>query len=378
LLQISSSEIDMLLYYLFTLRIFSTFVCLYLAFQMARKIPEAGKISSITGITLYLIGNGLFQWGSTNINFFKTWTYSQSLLQLIGYFYFFTMGFFALFVEVDENRNFPENHKNNIGKGKWKRYRWSIIAIIGMAVLLPISVWNLDVFFNYGFMYLVIPFIGANLVFLKRFSNLQILKDHKPANYFIIGFVLSGFANFVPTIGIENESTLIESLQSLSLQSSMVILGTLFLVRGWSIIPPMIELKWYSKLQQLMVIQSQGSLVLFLYKFQNDTNEKTSRDVDGVLTGGAISGIQSLLSEILKTKDGINEIDQGDKTIYFNHSCNATFVLFTDGKAKEFPERLNQFAFEFNRQFENSITNWDGNLTSFSDADKIIKKTFIR
>ena len=370
----------MAVYYLFTLRIFASLVCFFLAIQMARRISEAGKLSTITGMTLYLIGNGMFQWGNSNAIFFPSMVSGQQILLSISFFYYFAMGFFAMFSEMDENRNFSENLDTKFGKKFWKRYPWTLVSFIEMIIFVPLMLSNLLAnynYFMYGFLLLVIPFLMSNLKFLKRFSNLEILKEHKPLPYFVVGFILSGFANFLPLNPINLSNPDIYFLVSFYIQSVMVIVGALILVRGWTIIPPMIELKWYSKLQRLMVIQRQGSLVLYLYKFQVDSGEKDSHDVDGVLAGGAISGIQSLLGEILKSQEGINEIDQGDKTIYFQHSDTLTFVLFTNGKAKEFHEQLTQFAMNFNIQFADIVANWNGNLNTFDDADKIIKKTFI-
>ena len=348
---------------LYFLRLLTLIVYLYIIFQIARRIKEAGWISTTSGFTLYLIGNSFFQLGFTLDLFYSDEIGGiTSIFRIISYFYLLTMALYSLLNELDQKKYFTEELKGISG------YKWSIFSVIGIIIFIPLSIHNPDMF-NFAFMYMTIPFIASNISFFKRFDSLEIIKKTNPAFWFGTGLAISGFSNFLLTLPFL-DNTLVIGLQAL-----IVILGTLMMVFGWSQVPPLSELEWYTKLKQLIVIQRNGSLVIYSYIFQT---EDRNGDDKSILAGGALSGIQTLLSEILDSKKLINQIDHDDKTIYFNHGNLTTYVLFTQGKAFEFHERLTHFASNFEERYGDIIKNWNGNLSDFEGTEQVLSKIFKR
>lgn len=185
------------------------------------------------------------------------------------------------------------------------------------------------------------------------------------------------------------------------------------------------QLKEFRPLQ-LMVLEKQGSLLLFTHKFtKNDVsltseqdsdekiekymkktsldveedqiveeedqkelnkvtkkttkkpiNEKSKTEIDEVLAAGAFSGIQSLLKSILQTEKGINEISHGEYTIYFNYDEKIICVLITYGKHHRILSTLKLFSSSFEEIFKNELVEFDGRVDIFSRAYQIVKKCF--
>ncbi len=348
---------------LYFLRLLTIVVYLYIIFQIAQRIKEAGWISTTTGFTLYMIGFSIFQLGLTLQLFYENEVHEiDRVYNFANFFYLVTMALYSLLNELDQKKYFTEELKGILG------YKWSILSGLGFAIFIPFIILDTNNF-NYAFLFMTIPFIASNLSFFRRFSSLEIIKKSHYAVWFGVGLAISGFSNFLLTLPFLDMPVLI------ALQALIVILGTLMMVYGWAQVPPLSELEWYTKLKQLIVIQRASSLVVYSYAFQ--TEDKSKAD-NSVLAGGALSGIQTLLSEILDSKKLINQIDHDDKTIYFNHGASTTYVLFTQGKAFEFYERLTQFASAFEEKFANTIANWKGNLGDFEGADSILSKIFKR
>ena len=73
-----------------------------------------------------------------------------------------------------------------------------------------------------------------------------------------------------------------------------------------------------------LIILKYDTTTLFTYEF-----EKVSENLDPVLVSGAISGIISLLSEIMHTKTGLNRIDYESNKILLEYGQHTIGVLIT-------------------------------------------------
>lgn len=347
--------------WLLILRALTTVISFYIAYQVGRRIPESGGLSSTTGMCFYLVGSGLFQWAISLNLFYFDWEYTPLFYQIVNYIYFSAMAIYGVLTEIEQKRYFADEI------GPKFAFKWSVVAIIGFIVFNLLAFIDPN-FFNFAFIYMIFPFIATTGMMMDRFNELKILQNRRPGTYFLLGLSISGFSNFLFSFSLD---MIIIGV----IQSFMVIIGTMLLVKGWSLIPPMIELKWYLKLNRIIVIHPKNSLSLFSYKF---LNQKDKFEGEDILAGGAFSGIQSLLNEILKSDKGINAIEHGDQVVYFNHSELATFILITSGKAKEFDERLNEFKTEFISQYQTALQEFDGNLGVFDNAEKLIAKVFTK
>ncbi len=73
-----------------------------------------------------------------------------------------------------------------------------------------------------------------------------------------------------------------------------------------------------------LIILKNDSTTLYTYEF-----EKTSESLDPILVSGAISGIITLLSEIMHTKTGLNRIDYEENKILLEYGKSVIGVLIT-------------------------------------------------
>lgn len=359
---------------LFIIRIMTIIICFYLSFQIGKRIKESSVISATFGLMLYFSGFAFFQIGYTLIIFYPDEQYSEIINRFCNYGYLIIMGFFSFFSEIEQEKYEKKNQSNLFA------YKWSLISlfIIFLSIFLNIAIHVKNLSFGFGLM--AIPFALSAFTFFRKFKTLKFLKKKRPDYWFILGLLISGISNFVYAI-------FKDPILQIIVQGPLVIAGTLMIARGWSLIPPLSELKWYLKLNHILIIHQDSSLVLFSYIFQesmkkgeqdSDQNRDQNRDQNkNLLTGGALGGIQALLKEILNSNQLINEIDHGDNTIYFSHGKKITSVLFTVGKSTEFHERLTQFNRLFEEKYHIPLQSWNGNLGDFSSTDKIIEQAFL-
>ena len=345
------------------MRFLTIIVSFYLAYSASIRIREAGIISGTTGISLYMIGSGIFQLGMTVILIYADWALSDNFFLITNYAYLSTMLVFIIFTEMEQQKKFP------IKSGEGYPFKLSLIAILIMIVSILMVSFIAIAMFNLAFILMTIPFMLTSINFIARYRKLEMLRGNSPVIWFGVGLAVAGFSNFILTFEIDLAFLVF-------IQSTMVIAGTLMVSKGWSLVPPLSELRWYLNLNRLIVIQRSSSLVLHSYYFQSGGEEDTSKDAESILAGGALSGVQSILTEILKTQGGIKVIDHGDKSIYFHHNEECTFVLFTSGKAEELSERLVLFSLKFMNKYGESLVNWNNNLEIFKDAKELVKIVF--
>ena len=147
------------------------------------------------------------------------------------------------------------------------------------------------------------------------------------------------------------------------------------MVKGWQGMPPLSEFKWLLMLDKLLVVHQENSLVIYAYSFQSSSTGDVIQ-ISSDLTGSAIGGISKLLREILESKEKIQEIDHGDKKIYFAHGDHTVCVLIASGSSAEFQYRLNLFSLMFEKRFGKSLEGWDGDRTEFKTAREFIMEAF--
>ncbi len=349
---------------IFLLRALTVFLNFYLAFIIGRRVKEAGFLSATTGFALYLGGTGLFEWGLLGMIFYGPAVFDTTrFFQLTNVIFCITMAAFPFFAESDQARF--QKTAGIVGRKKFP-YTWTLVAMGGIVLFVVLFLINPNLS-NLAFIYLVFPLLATSGDFLNRFNALKFLKEKKPALWFIIGMMIAGFSNFITSLGGDPMVLII-------IQAIMAVAGSLCMVRGWNAVPALSELQWYLKLNRLMAISRESSIVLFSYDFQVSP---TKAETEEVLASGALSGIQTLLGEILHSKEGINEIDHGDKTIYFQHGEVCTFVLFTQGKATEFNERLIAFKREFEKTFGQAAKDFKGYVETFNPASALVKNIFL-
>jgi hypothetical protein len=113
------------------------------------------------------------------------------------------------------------------------------------------------------------------------------------------GNIPSGFSNF-----LYNQMTvsLVGSYIVLSLYSFFVIVGALMMTNRWNKLPSLKEFDWISKMERLLIVHLETSLMLFEFNFRINGQTESEQKMDGDLAGSAISGINMVLKEILSSK----------------------------------------------------------------------------
>ncbi len=360
---LQSSTIDIAVLHLFNY--FSFFFVLYLSIQVGKKIKEGNLISTTTGFTIYLVCYGIFIY-TVGLPFIYSITFEKTEFLfyhfLIMSIYFAGIITFIIFTELDLFLH------SKVESKKPFPFLLSLIAIIAFLVYIILGIFGFyDVYVT--IVIIVIPYIIASQEILKNFSNLRIVKNTQ-FNLFYWGLAIAGLSNSL--IGFY----FMVGPPILVIKSILVIGGAILMVYAWESMPPLTELNWMQKMEQLLVIHRGTSSLLYKYEFQAE-EEDSAEKVDSDLAGSAIGGIDMLLSEILADSGHIKEIDHANKKIYFVHGEYSISILIATGTSREFKYRLEMFQYSFEREFKDTLEAFQGDITPFKDLEKLIREHFL-
>lgn len=355
-------QTDLIVEMLYLIKYLALILIFYAAIKMGLRIKEAGMKSATTGFTIFLISLGVFQINSSLIFPPDTPIIEITLsIQLI-----FGIILFILFAEMDSIIH--ENIEKTI------KYPITIISLIITALFFPLAIF-LNVNDIIGFAIITIPFIILVIRFIKKFGALEMVKKSRPEIWFLTGLIISSYSNFlaaqelINTLGFDTIFVL---------QKLCVIFGVLMMVWGWNRLPNLSELDWLTKIERLLIIHTNTSILLYQYDFQLIGGDYTSEVPDGQITGSAIGGMDMLLKEILVSEGRIKEIDHGGKKIYFNHGNHTIAVLVASNHADEFKYRIEMLQLEFEKKFSYELDNWDGRIDPFGATKDLIRQYFLQ
>ena len=155
------------------------------------------------------------------------------------------------------------------------------------------------------------------------------------------------------------------------------IAGTLFYIIGLGLIgygfaafSTFTDLRWKDKLRELFVIASNGTC---LYAFSFEQNLVIE---DSDLVAGGFSGIQLLLSEMVKTTESLQLIDYQNVKIMIEQKAKVMFILIIKDESKFLQFKLRNFADEFQNFFKETLANWKGEIHVFQPTRALIEKIF--
>jgi len=155
-----------------------------------------------------------------------------------------------------------------------------------------------------------------------------------------------------------------------SIGTLVAIVGCCFIGYGFAAFSTFTDLKWKEKLRELFVIYP-GGVCLYAFSF-----EQKIRLEDSDLIAGGFSGIQSFLSEIVKTTESLHLIDYQDLKIMIEQGPNALFILIIKEESSFLQYKLKQFANEFQTLYKNILVHWDGEINIFKPTSGLIQTIF--
>lgn len=357
-------EINLLQDILVVLHYSSLSIVLYLAYQIGKKIREDHLLSITTGFTLYLITFAIYVYiaGLPALYIEQ----QDFLLDLIFPSLIIYLGGMVVYIFLSEFEQ--KQYDLTETKDTLKSYTLTIIALGGYIIFVFLGIIGLyDPFIS--FLFVLIPFIIATNAIMKKFKDLEIVKRKKPNRWFYSGLAISGFSNALASFYfIFGEGMMI-------IRYIAIIGGTLLMVNGWRLLPPLSELDWMLKMNQILIVDDKSSSLLFKYNFTH-AREQNETDIDSDLASSAMSGIDSLLSEILASKGHIEEIEHSGKIVIFLHGTHSICILIADAPSNEFRYRLEMFHLNFENTFKDELKDFSGEVTPFQEADSLIQKYF--
>lgn len=335
-----------------------------MVYDMARKIKRKNILSASTGFLILTVSIIIYHFTTGELYLPNNTLGEFNYIFMLALNFLFAGGLIVsiFFCELDEFRS--DFQQEIIKSFKFTLISFGIIFVVVLFLIL--TEWNVD-FINYLLLLLLIPGILAFRNLIKKFNTLAVIRRKKPIRWLVIGLILIGSSD------IFNASEFIFLL----LNSFMILAGLFLLMYGWKYIPHMSEFEWLDKLDRILVIHSTSNIPLLNYRFKAEKQSKET--VNDVLAGTAIGGINTLLKEILSKEGRLNEIDFNNQKVYFFHGVETLSILVANGESEEFQLRLELFEGAFEKKYGiDTLKEWDGDLTLFAEAYKIVEEQILK
>jgi len=190
--------------------------------------------------------------------------------------------------------------------------------------------------------------------------------------FLFIGFILAVFIPIVPNIlnqffGKPPERSLLLTILSILLieNAGILIIGIAFY---WASKNP-----WLLQQQQvyLLAVYSPDGVELYSKTFTN----KISKD-DILLLSGGFTAIGNLFKEATDAEGSIKAILLEDKELRLINKKDFISALLVDYSTQATKEAHNKFSEMFQKQFEQELKQFSGEISSFNKSDQISNKLF--
>jgi len=356
--------------------------------QIGRRSRKTGLFSATSGFCILLVCIALFQITVFHALFFAVDSTSRREILMLGNTFVMTgLVFFIVFIETDQKRStrpppssqastqsLPNTFPTPSHIGKVRGYRYTILALAILGVFLPLIIFFDDLRFALFFSEIV-PAGLTTRQFINQFRDMEMVKHNNAPRRFYVGLIVVGLSNFLPALH------LVFGYIIFGITSAAIVVGAFLMLASWAQFPRLVDLRWLLNLDRLLVYDSQGGLPLFTYSFKSAARAPPAspREPAGLKSGvasGALTGIDSLLGEILASDGHIREIDYVDKKVLFYRGQLAIFMLVAAKSSQEYWYRLEMFAISFEKEYADGFDNYKLDPTHLDGAISLMRKYF--
>ncbi|MFX0132918.1 MAG: hypothetical protein ACFFDN_04660 [Candidatus Hodarchaeota archaeon] len=232
--------------------------------------------------------------------------------------------------------------------------------------------------------------IGIIVLFFIEISTLILLFYLSPFPFFIL---FAWYYIFIrPTSGFLRNRMVIASLGFISIivgfflrynfmsqflgsyiytvGTMVAIMGITLIGYGFSAFSTFSDIRWKEKLREI-IVTSKGGICFYSYSF-----EKRSPVDDTDLIAGGFSGIQGMLSEIVRTSERLQLIDYKNVKIMLEQREDVIFILILKEESTFIQYKLKLFSEEFQDFFKEILQTWEGRVDIFQPARALIERIF--
>jgi hypothetical protein len=186
------------------------------------------------------------------------------------------------------------------------------------------------------------------------------------------GIMLIIVANLLRSSSLEPSFGTEGFLISYCIGTGLMIVGVILVGLGFSAFSTFTDIMWKEKLRELYITTAKGDC---LYAFSFEKREKIE-NTD--LIAGGLLGIQAMLSEIVKTKGNINNIEYKSVTMLLDQSAGLSAVLVLKGPSSYLQFKLKEFLSQFLEFFEEALKVESPNPLIFISTKGLIEKSFLK
>ncbi|MDD1778703.1 MAG: MFS transporter [Candidatus Helarchaeota archaeon] len=148
------------------------------------------------------------------------------------------------------------------------------------------------------------------------------------------------------------------------------VIATLIISQIKDTLPAREELEWKDTIRDFFCILSDKGICVYRHPFKREI------EIEENLFAGGISGITTMIQEMVKSDKKTKIIDQEDVKLLFEMDTDITCVLISGKNLKILRQKLQSITHEIELLFKEVFPIWEGNLDIFLPIGSLVKKYF--
>jgi len=149
----------------------------------------------------------------------------------------------------------------------------------------------------------------------------------------------------------------------------VILIGMILVGFFLNSIPSLGEIGWQKKLKYI-ILTTKGGVGLFIENFQKE------QPVDEMLIAGALSGINSFMSNVMETNGNIRVISRGQDQFLLHEGKNVMGILWVEQELEILKYLLREFVRQFEEFYAHILENWMGNIELFKPTKHLVDSIF--
>ena len=252
---------------------------------------------------------------------------------------------------------------------KIKRHPFTIITLTCLGLLVLNIILNLtNPTFIAAFLW------GIYLILFIYFGITILSKIRKSWKIIVYKFLFGAALLIVGWAGFSDIGVSILGIGYRFLGDIFVIIGTTLTCFYFLDLPRLAEVDYLDKIKILYVMHNSGRS-LFQYDFQKEGGKTIdSSEID--LKVGGLTSITQFITELVKSKENLEEVDYGDIKLLFSYGNYIIMVLIVEKVLEIVKNKLKSMTIEIEDLYQDLLSSWDGDIKPFDVLRSLTEQKF--
>ena len=146
----------------------------------------------------------------------------------------------------------------------------------------------------------------------------------------------------------------------------IMIIGTSMFGVFLTTLPSLDEIGWQDKIKYVIITNHSGKCIY-------NENIKTKKEINEVLLGGYLSGLQALIKTTMKDTSSLKSISKENEAFLIEEGNNILAIMIVEQELSLLNYHLKQLVDKFEEFFKDTLVNWKGSTAIFMPTKQLLR-----